>query len=367
MAIDVHKNFAWSTVATAPNPANSGTELVVASGKGALFPATPFNATIWPINTQPISTNAEIVTVTTVATDTFTIVRARETSTAINVAIGNQIAATITAKTLTDAEAVNYQTLSYYENTPFSGETATVTVSGSTKYMFPFVLQQPVSFSYVRFPISAALTAASATLATSAYSATTWSNLASYSVLIYSQNTGNSSRSLAYVASSFGNHTYSVSISATGTRGSRWTCIQGLTTPFEGGTTNNGTGFSHATFSANINVSTSLFANWVATRYLDIPFASSLNPGNYWMQLGVSTASAGGAAVANFSMSTIALSQNNAAIGAFGTATNASYQWQYGIGSFTTNQLATTASLGFSNISSSASHILPYFQFIRQA
>ena len=35
---DAHKNFAYSTIATAPTPATSGTTLVVQAGEGALFP-----------------------------------------------------------------------------------------------------------------------------------------------------------------------------------------------------------------------------------------------------------------------------------------------------------------------------------------
>lgn len=101
---DAHKNFAYSTVATAPSPATSGTSLVVAAGQGALFPNSPFNATIWITGANPITTNAEIVRVTAISTDTLTIVRAQEESVARTIVIGDQIAATITVKTLTDVE-----------------------------------------------------------------------------------------------------------------------------------------------------------------------------------------------------------------------------------------------------------------------
>jgi hypothetical protein len=101
---DAHKNFAYSLVATAPNPADTGTSLIVTAGQGALFPAVPFNATIWPTNVQPISTNAEIVTVTAINVDTFTIVRAQEGTIARSVIIGDQIAATLTVRTMNDAE-----------------------------------------------------------------------------------------------------------------------------------------------------------------------------------------------------------------------------------------------------------------------
>lgn len=106
MLFDVHQNFAYSTVASAPSPATSGTSLVVAAGEGAKFPAVPFNATIWPVSVQPLSTNAEIVRVTARSTDTLTIVRAQEGSSARTVVVGDQIAATITAKTVTDIESV---------------------------------------------------------------------------------------------------------------------------------------------------------------------------------------------------------------------------------------------------------------------
>jgi hypothetical protein len=102
--MDQHKNFAYSTVATVPSPAISGLSLLVQSGDGALFPPVPFNATVWPASAQPLTSNAEVVRVTAFATDTLTIVRAQEGSSARSITIGDQIAASITGKTMTDAE-----------------------------------------------------------------------------------------------------------------------------------------------------------------------------------------------------------------------------------------------------------------------
>lgn len=104
MAADAHSNFAYSTVATAPSPATSGTSLVVAAGEGTYFPAVPFNATIWPAFTNALVTNAEIVRVTNISTDTLTITRAQESTSARSVIVGDQISATITDKVLVDAE-----------------------------------------------------------------------------------------------------------------------------------------------------------------------------------------------------------------------------------------------------------------------
>jgi hypothetical protein len=103
MAIDPVANFPFSTVATAPSPATSGGSLVVAAGGGASFPsAGGFNAIICPVGVQPTATNAEVVRVTVISTDTFTITRAQETSTARTVLVGDQIFLSITAKMLTD-------------------------------------------------------------------------------------------------------------------------------------------------------------------------------------------------------------------------------------------------------------------------
>ena len=98
--MDALKNFAYSLVATAPSPATSGTTLVVTAGQGTYFPATPFDATIWPAGSQPTNANAEIVRVTSVATDTFTITRAQYGTTAQSIAVGYQIAQTVDANLL---------------------------------------------------------------------------------------------------------------------------------------------------------------------------------------------------------------------------------------------------------------------------
>ena len=101
---DAHKNFAYSAVAVAPSPATSGTSLVVTTDDGTKFPTAPFNAIVWPSGFIPSTTNAEIVRVTAVSTDTLTITRTQESTTARTIVAGDQISAGITAKTLTDVE-----------------------------------------------------------------------------------------------------------------------------------------------------------------------------------------------------------------------------------------------------------------------
>lgn len=104
MPFDAHANFAVSAVATAPSPASTGTSLTVTAGDGAGFPTPPFNATVWPPGQIPSHTNAEIVRVTAIATDTLTFVRTQEGTSARLITVGDQIQAPITVKTLTDIE-----------------------------------------------------------------------------------------------------------------------------------------------------------------------------------------------------------------------------------------------------------------------
>lgn len=108
MPFDAHKNLAISAVATAPSPPSSGTTLTVTTGHGSRFPTPPFNATVWPDGEISDPSNAEIIRVTAIATDTFTIARAQEGTTARAITAGDQIAATITVLTLTDLEDTTF-------------------------------------------------------------------------------------------------------------------------------------------------------------------------------------------------------------------------------------------------------------------
>jgi hypothetical protein len=89
------KNFATSTVATAPTPAASGTSLVVAAGTGSRFFAGP--ASVYPAGSTPTPANAEVVNITAVSTDTLTITRQAESSSARTIVAGDVIQQGVTA------------------------------------------------------------------------------------------------------------------------------------------------------------------------------------------------------------------------------------------------------------------------------
>lgn len=105
MAFDQHRNLISTLVAAPPSPSTSGTTVVVTSGSGALFPSAPFNCVVYSPTIFPTSANAEVIRVTNISGDTFTIARTQESSVSRAVAIGDIISLTITAKTITDVES----------------------------------------------------------------------------------------------------------------------------------------------------------------------------------------------------------------------------------------------------------------------
>lgn len=109
---DEHPNLAYSLVATAPSPAGSGTSLIVTANDGDLFsdPSSvgAYNAVVWPIDAAPTIDNAEIVRITARSSDTLTITRQQESTSARTIVVGDRIAAAITELVLTAIEdAVN--------------------------------------------------------------------------------------------------------------------------------------------------------------------------------------------------------------------------------------------------------------------
>lgn len=92
--MDARKNFAFGTLAS--GIASGATSLSVGSGEGARFPAVPFNAVIWQATdySNPAAAyhagHAEIVRVTNISSDTLTITRAQESTSAVNLNTGGK-------------------------------------------------------------------------------------------------------------------------------------------------------------------------------------------------------------------------------------------------------------------------------------
>ena len=96
----LYSNNAATTLASGIT--NSATSLTVATGTGAVFPTITSNQDYFLITLQSVSTgNSEIVLVTARTTDTFTIVRAQEGTTAIAFSTSDYVQQRVTAGELT--------------------------------------------------------------------------------------------------------------------------------------------------------------------------------------------------------------------------------------------------------------------------
>ena len=89
------KNFAYGTVMTAPDPAASGTSIVLDTDQGARFPNTSGGTYVCVVKAAGVTANpdnAEVVLVTThdPANDTFTVTREQEGSGARTIIAGDE-------------------------------------------------------------------------------------------------------------------------------------------------------------------------------------------------------------------------------------------------------------------------------------
>ena len=112
MAFDTHSLLGYSTVqGGGVVSSTTGTSIQLSSSSGFASGANQ-NITVWPSGVDPTTSNAEIMRVTNnnIQNNTLTVTRAQEGSTALgNIAVGYQVANTITPKVLTDIEQNLYQ------------------------------------------------------------------------------------------------------------------------------------------------------------------------------------------------------------------------------------------------------------------
>jgi hypothetical protein len=105
---DTHSLLAYSTIQTGSTVIGSTTGVLinVATGDGAKFSINQ-NVTLWPNANIPILSLSEVVRITAISTDTLTVTRAQEGTTALaNIVTGFQVVNGITPKVLTDLETV---------------------------------------------------------------------------------------------------------------------------------------------------------------------------------------------------------------------------------------------------------------------
>jgi hypothetical protein len=115
MAFDPHSVLGFSTVQTGSGVIGSisGNTIIVATGDGGKF-SIGQNIIVWPSGSQPLLHNAtyttgnsEIMRISDITTDTLSVSRSQEGTTALsNITTGYQVANTASPKTFTDIESV---------------------------------------------------------------------------------------------------------------------------------------------------------------------------------------------------------------------------------------------------------------------
>lgn len=234
----------------------------------------------------------------------------------------------------------------------------------STFVVWPFLAEE-VSFDWLRFAKSVSM--ASTSFASTANTTFSFNQAETHRLVMYSRGTGASSQSLQSVMSTSASIGFSLNVyygSATNTSQGH---TMGITYPMSTGTSSFSTEY-HTSNLSTFAISTGNNTRLTGMKMFDIAWASSLTNGEYFMAYNVSTASTTqgtNLSGARLLMSNIGMSMPNNTIGLFGEPNSNTIQWQSGMGSFTTVGGATTGSMGFSNISSSASHVMPHMTFLR--
>lgn len=262
-------------------------------------------------------------------------------------------------------------TESFYENVPLIHGTQTFNAVSSTMYIHPFNLDINVSAGFIRLPFSCFVPATTGGVPV-ANSTITGQMGFTHAFVIYTQGTGVNANSLQYFTSTSGTGSFGTTIGA-GANSSQQTVTVNGSFGQSGNQTNLGTGASYGVSSGSYVINSSALSNFTGPRFVDIPFAQSLSPGNYWLGIGRSWSSANNSTIfngVNPLSSNIFISQSNITWGLMGSATNTSNIMRVpGAGFFTTNAslISTNSINAVGQISVTTSNLVPYFQLIRKA
>ena len=257
---------------------------------------------------------------------------------------------------------------SYYENIPAIQGTQTINFGSNSNYIQPFALPYNISASYIRF------------LMTNAYQSTTVGITANISAAftqgqtwwanIYSLGAGTNSTRLEQIAG--GSATMEIRGSWTNSTNNQSNTVN-ITYPVTGSSAT--FNYTTQTTVGSFVIHTSAFSvSFQSNRFLDIPFATSLPAGQYWiaLQKSSSTNTAGNTAGINvisnyrYNNSLFAVSQINSGFGSMG-GTATSLPLQIANGSFLLGAAGTTSQVALSNVTGSASQLRVPFQLARFA
>lgn len=154
---------------------------------------------------------------------------------------------------------------------------------GSSSYVQPISCPQ-LSCSFIRVYVS--MTTNTTSFATTINTTFSMSRVSTINCVLYSLNTGASSQSLVSVASGSAGITQQWSLQANST-GSQYTVSMNVSYPITGGTSSYST--SYATSQTRFDISSNSATLFTGIRNIDVPFATSLSQGPYWLAINAST------------------------------------------------------------------------------
>jgi len=257
---------------------------------------------------------------------------------------------------------------SHWNNTPFIWSAAVVPPSSmrqSTSLAFPAVIPYDLSMGQMRMLRS--VVAGTTQVATVANTSWGFTQNETHNYVFYTQGTGASSLSLrSYTSTSVGlSMTVQGSVGAASNNLSVWHSIN---VPYAGGTSQ----FTASTApagSASLPFNSTHLSNFISgLRLWDSQMGMSLPGNEYWVLHGISSAGTTGGATAASALTAATLGMNaigwpniNSNIASFGTSAQSFNQVYANLGgSFTTAGGGSTASLNITQISSWASHFVPF-------
>lgn len=254
-------------------------------------------------------------------------------------------------------------TLSFYEPFPFLGSTSLSQFAGSSHLIEPFILPQAISGGFLRFPVSMSLGSTTFTTGAAGYGSQV-SQVNTMNVVIYTRGIGANSLSLQSLMSTSVGWTFQISYSGTA---STHSVSYNLSYPYDGFTTQNTQMTTNQPAgSSAVNEVPAATSNFQGLRYFDMPFATSLGAGVYYIDIMRNSTTGGGSNI-NLGISVLGVTQFAAStIAPPALATNLSYQLLPAMGFWSTNAINTTNSLGFTAISAIANNPRFYFQIIKE-
>ena len=257
-------------------------------------------------------------------------------------------------------------TADYFVNAPMFVNSQTMTVGQSTSHILPIILSEPLSFDFVRMIASGSVIAASTTAATTGNTQFSCGYTKSHNFVIYSRGNGANSASLQsyYSTQIVENFSHNVSAAANSTQ---FSYSQRYSLPCFSGTTGFTHDYSSSQVSLNFNSASATMLS--ALKWLEFKVGTTLSAGEWWMMYGQSSTSssqftsAGWRDIVTYNF--LGVSQATIQIGPLGSATQNTKGVNWGAGSFSTAGGGTTASLNFTNITTSASNNIAYVQLMR--